>query len=405
MLTTESPSAASDAASLDTRPPPGFESLFASAFLVCVLGFLLLPSIKALAERSPGPLLLGGGILILVNLVNLLRLSRARGGCLALILGLAGALLGRSLAPGSWPLVMALAPNVLFLAHDLVIAPAVARRRVERALKGLCKAESASEACALLAHLPAEELEAGIDLLLKLFRDDPALLAALTELPAGHRLSLLLRLGASRGAEQILAMLQSEDADPGWFTALEPLLQSPEDARLLGPGLLTMMAHPQPSARAAVAGMIASSTELSEHHPAAASCLIKVLGDEEPGDLFFGYDAARHFDAATLCAALAADAKLSPALLDVLGEHLGPDRLSWFLKALDPDRPALLLVAIGHLGARGPDAFAQSAEDKKLLRSALSQTAERIREVHPVGDNLVADDLVGKIEALLGVSV
>ncbi len=398
-------------------PESNLDLLVALLGLVLALVAIVAPALEPLiAQGRPGLALLLVAVVGLPPLLNLARYRRAPGGCAVLPLGflLCGAvyLLGGS--PLEWALALA-APNVLFLVGDAALRPLVRRERERRTLGALEAAERGGAAPEDLASyltdaspavreraadlLGARPVEQALPAIERVAREGPppareAAHRAVRGLAAGpgrERALTLLRDLVGAGDVAVAAPAARALPSVAPAAAAEALSDPRPEVRLaLDEGLLAIEGGAE--RRAAAEAAVALAADAAVAAPLRAQALEQVV--EVEGAL-----------APAMLAAARAGLERDPVTAEALwllaerGEAGDAPRAARWVGDPDFERANAAVEATAGIVARTE----RLGEAAAATRGALEAGRDGLRQVHPEGDNMLADRLVARIEDLLAV--
>lgn len=385
------------------KPPPGFEYIFGGFLLLGLLYGTLADSFDVLFEERQQLGLVYAIAMGFVNLTNLFRIQRAPSGALALVLGIVFALLSRLFEPSYIGLLVVFAPNAGFLIYDTLIKPSLFRRSQRRILDQVAKADPA-EIAKLVEGVHLDFRLNLIDVLVerKLSADPKALSA----LPPEIRFLL-----AARETQDSKALLEK----------VLPLLESSVNLSELCPEIERVFEDPSAVEESLdrISALIRGNSDASVLNRAALACV------------FFGAEGTRE-----------KAVHLLPHVFDILREHNDPIVISWVEECLahfpeEVVRNSLtelkLELSAGHflnvmarwvgssyldqvlsllesddantLGTaayifRGWHERGELAEHGDRLLPSFANVVQRIRSIHPKGENIYADELVADFEQI-----
>lgn len=397
------------------RGTPLFHHFIASSAVLLGLALLLVPAAGSLATERPGLAALAGAAVAIPSVLALARLTQV--GCGALVAAVALHLLARGLGrPPLEGLALFAAPGWLFMGWELLVKPLRARLEERRALARVELTSDATELAALLGHVAAAVRAQAARRLGSLFAPGVALPllreSSLVGQDAEREAAYTALRALARhpdGWAQVRDLLRERVKDPRDASAAEAALSL---AQLDALGELVAIEAPgeaRPTVRLAYAVGLLRATSASDgtgsRSSLAATLLAQVLSDAAAPDAV----RAGALDAmagvpgrevrAAACPLLARD-QVTAELLWLFVDHGQPEDAPLLTRWLASERyevcsaaaEALEAIVDRAAGALGPHAAATVA--------GIQAGRDRLREVHPRGDNRLADGLVDRLTAL-----
>lgn len=416
-------------------PRSNFDLFLALGGVVLALVMVLPPAVAELGvERGHWAALLCAGVAIPL-VANLLRYRKAKLGCAVVPLGfvLCGIAWGLQ-RPWTERALLLGAPNLLFFAWEFGVAPLVAWRSALAGRSAVAAAVEARELGPYLAHAdPMTRALAGEALAKMPWRDAIAELGPAARSEAQEvRDAALYGIGflaaqpdaAGNGARELLLELAG-GADP------KPAVEAAHVLGELDPGgeACRRLIESKPSSAvgaALVVGRLERRAIHGEEGERIATVIVATLADPEAPDgsvesvleaidpeegVFTAGDpedtewteALDVFRGTLLREARGAlhNGGVTPGLLWLLvGHGLTADAPLAASAVASEDYPTAVaaIEAVEAVTSRADDDLGEHAV---ATRAALTAGRDRLREVHPPGDNMLADRLVARLEGLL----
>lgn len=385
------------------KPPPGFEYIFGGFLLLGLLYGALADSFDVLFEDKQQLGLVYAIAMGFVNLTNLFRIQRAPSGALALILGIVLALLTRLFEPTYIGLLVVFAPNAAFLVHDTLIKPSLFRRSQRRILDQISKAES-SELAKLVEGVHGDFIDPLIEVLKeRKLSSDPA---SVSTLPPEVQFLLAARESQDAKAllETVIPLLESSTNLSDHCPEIEQVFQDPsavDESFDRVSALIRGETEASVLNRAALACVFFSAEGTRSKAPQLLPHVFEILRENnDPIVISWIEECLAHFPEDVVRKALT-ELKLELSaghFLNVMARWVASSYLDQVLTLLESDDANTLGTAAYIF--RGWHERGELAEHGDKLLPSFANVVQRIRSIHPKGENIYADELVADFEQI-----
>lgn len=392
-----------------------FQHFVAVSAVLIGLAVLLAAPLGALGQERPRLAIAMAALVSVPSILGLGRLTQL--GCGALVAALVLHLVARAVGrPAAESLALFAAPGWLFVGWQYGLAPLLARLEERRALALAEATPDAAALASLLGHASARVRDRAARRLGGMFAPDAAL-------PLLRERSLA---GDEREREAAHAALRALARHPdGWAPVRELLRDRVKDAddalaaeaarslaQLDAQGDLVASeatGEVRPAVRLAYAEGLLRATEASDgtgsRTSLAATLLTQVLGEPavdgavREGALEAMDRVPRREARAAACPLLARE-QVTAELLWLFADHGEPEDAPLLARWVAADRYEVCNAAVEALAAIVERAAGDLGQHAAATRAALQAGRARLRDVHPEGDNRLADGLVERITGL-----